>query len=424
MHVEPWLVRAARSRPDHEALRTPQGSLTYSGLPAAARRAAGALAPGATVAIALPPGLDFAVVLHGCLLAGAVAVPLDLRLEERERADVTARCDLVVDAPIDGPPARAHTGGAGGSARPHDLLAPAILVHTSGTAGKPKRVELTYGNWLWSALGAHVAMGLGPEERWLCALPLSHVGGLSILLRSVIYATTAIVHERFDVDAVLAALCDDVTVISVVPTTLARLLDTGLENPPALRCALVGGAPIPPALVRRAADAGVPATETYGLTEACSQVTTDGRPLFCTRVDLAPDGEILVSGPTIAPSAGRVLRTGDQGAFDGDGRLVVTGRKADTIVTGGENVAPAEVEAVLAEHPAVAEAAVYGRPDPEWGEAVLAALVLRPDATATEEELRAHCRARLAAFKVPKAMMFVTALPRTASGKLLRHHLP
>ena len=344
-----------------------------------------------------------------------MAVPLDLRLGERERTEVTARCDLVADALLEGDPVEP---------RPHDLGAPAIVVHTSGTAGRPKRVELTYGNWLWSALGAHVAMGLAPDERWLCALPLSHVGGLSILVRSAIYGTTAIVHERFDVDAVLAALCDDVTVISVVPTTLARLLDTGLENPPALRCALVGGAPIPPALVRRAADAGVPATETYGLTEACSQVTTDGRPLFCTRVDLAPDGEILVSGPTIAPSAGRVLRTGDHGAFDGDGRLVVTGRKADTIVTGGENVAPTEVEAVLAEHPAVAEAAVYGRPDPEWGEAVLAALVLRPDATATEEELRAHCRARLAAFKVPKAMMFVTALPRTASGKLLRHHLP
>src|SRR3954470_16341261 len=384
MHVEPWLVRAARSRPDHEALRTPQGSLTYSELLAAARRAAGALAPGATGAIAPPPGFDFAVALHGCLLAGAVAVPLDLRLEERERADVTARCDLVVDAPIDGVPAPAHAGGAGGSAPPHDLLAPAILVHTSGTAGKPKRVELTYGNWLWSALGAHVAMGLGPGERWLCALPLSHVGGLSILTRSAIYGTTAIVHERFDAERVLS---EDFSVISVVPTTLQRLLDAGGRG---FR-ALVGGAPVTPALLERARAADVVAQETYGLTEACSQVTTDGRPLFCTRVDLAPDGEILVSGPTIAPSAGRVLRTGDVGAFDAAGRLVITGRKADTIVTGGENVAPTEVEDVLAEHPAVAEAAVYGRPDPEWGEAVGAAVVLRPGATATEDELRAHC---------------------------------
>src|SRR4051812_7279964 len=241
MHVEPWLVRAARSRPDHEALRTPEGSLTYAEMLAAAQRAAGALPHGATVAIALPPGRDFAVALHGCLLAGAIAVPIDLRLGERERAALTERCDVVVDAPLDG---RAHAGGAGGSAiepRPHDLDRPAIVVHTSGTGGTPKRVELTYGNWLWSALGAHVAMGLGPDERWLCALPLSHVGGLSILVRSAIYATTAIVHERFEVDDALAALRADATVVSLVPTTLARLLDAGLQQPPALRCALVGG---------------------------------------------------------------------------------------------------------------------------------------------------------------------------------------
>jgi O-succinylbenzoic acid--CoA ligase len=415
MHVEPWLVRAARSRPDHEALRTPQGSLTYSELLAAARRAAGALEPEAVVAIALPPGLDFSIAIHGCLLAGAVAVPLDLRLSEGESAAVTARCDVVVDAALDGPPA---------DPRPHALNSAAIVVHTSGTAGAPKRVELTYGNWLWSALGAHVAMGLRADERWLCALPLSHVGGLSILVRSAIYATTAIVHERFDVDQVLAALRDDTTVVSLVPTTLARLLDAGLERPAALRTALIGGAPIPPALLRRAEQAGVPTTETYGLTEACSQVTTGGRPLFCTRVDFAPDGEILVSGPTVAPSAGRLLRTGDLGAWDEDGRLVVTGRKADTIVTGGENVAPTEVEDVLTEHPAVGEAAVYGHPDREWGEAVAAVVVLRPGTDATEDELRAHCRERLAPFKVPKTITFVTALPRSASGKLLRSHLP
>src|SRR3954452_6185966 len=251
MHVEPWLVRAARSRPDHEALRTPQGSLSYAELLAAARRAAGALTAGATVAIALRPGRDFAVTLHGCLLAGAVAVPLDLRLGVRERAEVTARCDLVADELLEGDPVEP---------RPHDLGAPAIVVHTSGTSGVPKRVELTYGNWLWSALGAHVAMGLGPAERWLCALPLSHVGGLSILVRSAIYGTTAIVHDRFDADQVLAALRRDATVVSLVPTTLARLLDAGLEAPPALRCALIGGSPVAPALLGRAEQARVRAT--------------------------------------------------------------------------------------------------------------------------------------------------------------------
>ncbi len=415
MLVEPWLARAARSRPDHEALRTPQGSLSYAELLRAARGAAGGLGSARTVGIALPAGRDFVVALHGCLLAGAAAVPVDPRLGERERARVIEGCDLVVDGPLEGEPVEP---------RPHDLDRTAVVVHTSGTSGgEPKRVELTYGNWLWSALGAHVAMGLGPDERWLCALPLSHVGGLSILIRSAIYGTTAIVHERFDTDEALAALRADATVVSLVPTTLARLLDAGLQAPPALRCALIGGAPVPPALIERSEAAGVPTTETYGLTEACSQVTTAGRPLFCTRVDLAADDEILVSGPTVAPASGPVLRTGDLGSWDSDGRLVVTGRKADTIVTGGENVAPTEVEAILADHPAVAEAAVFGAPDAEWGEAVVAVVVLRDGFTITDDDLREHCRARLAAFKVPKRYSVVAELPRTPSGKLVRSRL-
>jgi o-succinylbenzoate---CoA ligase len=138
-------------------------------------------------------------------------------------------------------------------------------------------------------------------------------------------------------------------------------------------------------------------------------------------VRLAADGEILVGGPTVAPAAGPVLHTGDLGAWNADGVLYVVGRKAETIVTGGENVAPSEVEAVLEGHPAVAEAAVHGTPHREWGEAVVATVVVRDDVS--EDELRAHCAARLAAFKVPKAIRFADALPRTRSGKLVRERL-
>jgi O-succinylbenzoic acid--CoA ligase len=180
-------------------------------------------------------------------------------------------------------------------------------------------------------------------------------------------------------------------------------------------------------LLARAAAAGVPVAPTYGLTEACSQVATGGIPLFCTRVTLAADGEIVVSGPTVSPDAGAgdgVLPTGDLGAFDEEGRLQIVGRKADTIVTGGENVAPAEVEAVLEAHPAVAEAAVLGRPDAEWGEAVVALVRLRDGAPATPLDLLAHCQDRLARFKVPKDIQLVEeALPRTPSGKLVRREL-
>lgn len=408
--VQAWLPRAAAARPDHPAIN----DLTYAELLARARRVAAGLGAagvrrGDRVGVAIERRIDFTVTVHGCLLHGAVVVPLDVS-QPAVRA-----VDHLVAAPPDADPP------AGAPAEAHELDDVAIVVHTSGTTSAPKPVPLTYRNWLWSALGSAVALGHPRDERWLAALPLTHVGGLSILLRSAIAGTSVLLHERWSTEAVLRGL-DDATIVSLVPTTLARLLDAGLSEPPALRWALLGGAPIPPALTERAGAAKVPVAPTYGLSEACSQVTTNGVPLFCTTVELDADGEILVSGPTI--SGGGTLRTGDLGAFDARWRLAITGRNADTIVTGGENVAPAEVEAVLEAHPAVLEAAALGRPDPEWGEAVHALVVLRDGVPATADELREHARGALAPFKVPKEIVLRTErLPRTASGKLLRREL-
>jgi O-succinylbenzoic acid--CoA ligase len=414
MLVEAWLLRSARAHPAREAVN----GLSYAQLVARVRSGAAALRgegvhEGDLVGLALEPGTDFVAALHATWGVGAVAVPVDPRLGEAERAHVQRRCRVVVDTPL-------PTDGDGGLVDVHDLRAPAAIIHTSGSTAAPKPIELTFGNWLWSALGSAVALGLDPDERWVCPLPLSHVGGLSIVVRSAIYATTARVLARFDVDQALAEL-RTATLVSLVPTTLTRLLDAGWQHPAHLRTVLLGGAAIPPALLDRAAAAGVPVTPTYGMTEACSQIATAGVPLFCTRVTIAPDGEIVVGGPTVSPGVGGALHTGDLGTIDARGHLHITGRKADTIITGGENVAPTEVEAVLAEHPAVAEAAVHGRPDPQWGEAVVATVVLR--GAATEAELRAFAAARLAPFKVPKAITFTEALPRTSSGKLLRRAL-
>ncbi len=424
MLVDAWLDRAVRTRPDHPAVN----ALTYSQLDAAVTAAARVLyargvRPAMTVGLALPPGEDFAIALHATWRLGAVAVPIDLRLTPGERPVV----DVLVDAPAD----RGPQDDRAPLLLQHDLEAVAAIIFTSGTTSAPRPIGLTFGNFLWSAIGSSVALGHESGERWLCTLPVSHVGGLSIIVRSAIGATTAVVHDRFDVERALAAINDEgVTLVSVVSTTLARLLDAGLSQPSTLRCALVGGGPVPPALARRARSAGVPLAQTYGMTEACSQITTQtpgdpeldaGPPLFCTRVRVDGDGEIFVSGPTVAAEG--EIATGDLGELDGDGRLVVTGRKADTIVSGGENVAPQEVEAVLAEHPAVAEAGVFGRPHPAWGEAVVANVVLREHAYATEQELRSFCAARLAGFKVPKEIAFVTVLPRTRSGKLRRTSL-
>lgn len=436
MDLDPWLPRAAALRPDHPALigadgvPTTYGELHRQALDAAAVLQAMGVEGGARVALAMPAGAPFLAALHATLMLGATAVPIDLRLAPGEQEQRTAGAKAIVREPL----RRAGEPDATTLDR-LDPDAPATLVHTSGTAADPKPVLLTAGNWLWNAIGSALALGLDPHDRWLCALPLSHVGGLAIPIRSAVYGTTVVLHERFDAVAVLTAIeRDRVTLASLVPTTLARLLDAGLKAPNPLRVALIGGGPLPPVLAVQATQAGIPVAQTYGMTEACSQVTTSlpgepetaGRPLLGQRVRIGADDEILVQGPTVAPGAAGPdgwLHTGDCGRLDAQGRLIVTGRKADTIVSGGENVSPAEVEATLLTHPAVADAGVHGRPDPQWGEAVVAIVVLHEGAQAEAEELRAHVGAHLARFKVPKRVLFADALPRTPSGKLLRREL-
>jgi O-succinylbenzoic acid--CoA ligase len=419
--MEHWLLRAAAMRPDRAAL----GSRSYAELAAQARSFAGGLIERGVsaddrVGLALPAGDQYVAALHGCWLAGAAAVPIDLRLGVEERRDRATGTALVIEEPLTGPALREPA-----PLRPDAV---ALIVHTSGTTSAARPIALTYGNLLASALGSAVALGLDPDERWLCPMPLVHVGGMSIPIRSAIYATTAVIHERFDVDAALAALsdpCERITLVSLVPTMLARLLEAGLENPPALRWVLLGGAPIPESLLERAAMAGVPVAPTYGMTEACSQIATFGWPLAGVDVRVT-EGEILVRGAIVAPGAladDGWLHTGDLGSFDARGRLRISSRRVDTIITGGENVAPQEVEDVLLAHPAVADAAVHGRPDREWGEAIVATVVLRDGFAAAPAELQAHCAARLARFKVPKDVVFADGLPRTASGKLLRRQL-
>ncbi|MHB1836464.1 MAG: class I adenylate-forming enzyme family protein [Solirubrobacteraceae bacterium] len=423
--MEHWLLRAARVRGERPALTGPGGDLSYARLRDEALAVAGALAQrgigvGDRVALALP-SRDLVVALHGCLLAGATAVPIDLRLGPVERE---LRCDgatLVLEELPAGP--------APGAIAPYDGDRAATLMFTSGTTATPKPVALSCDNWLWNALGSALALGLDPAERWLCPMPLAHVGGLSIQLRCAIYATTVVLHDRFDTDRCLGALMDPelrVTLVSLVPTMLSRLLDAGLREPPSLRRVLLGGGPIAPALLERAGAAGVAVSPSYGMTETCSQLVTDGIPLLGAELRVAGDGELLVRGPSVARGALAAdgwLHTGDLGSLDEHGTLSITGRKADTIVTGGENVAPAEVEAVLLAHPTVLDVAVVGRADPEWGEAVVALVVPTPGATVDRRALREHCAARLAPFKIPKRFEEMAALPRGATGKLLRREL-
>src|SRR5829696_984426 len=417
-----WLSGAAGRHADHVAVEAPDESVSYRELLLRAVRAAGALHTrgirgGQRVGLALEPGLPFVEALHGCLLLGAPAVPVDPRLAERERQAILREVDETVSRPLRG------EAGVFQLPDPPERDAVALIVHTSGTTGRPKPVEITYGNIRANARGLAHAMRLSDDERWLCPLPLSHVGGLMVVLRSALLATAAVLGPAERVTQ------PGVTIASLVPTQLQRLLDAGAAPGPDLRRILLGGGPMPRTLLARARAAGFPVCPSYGLTQACSTVTvaapgdleTAGRALPGVGVAVAADGEILVSGGTVN-SLGS-LRTGDIGRLDEQGRLIVTGRKGDVIITGRENVAPSEVEAVLAEHPDVAEAAVFARPHPLWGEAVTALVIPRDGAELVQGTLRAHCLERLAPFKVPKAFELVDELPRTESGKVRRAEL-
>ena len=429
MDIDPWLARATARRPEAVALQTPEERLTYRELLLAATRGAGRLVsrgaePGDRVAITLPAGRAFVVAFHACLLLRTPAMPVDPRLGERERKDLVRDADFLVAKPL-----------PDDSGSPYNVVEPredelALVVHTSGTTRAPRPVELTFANLAAHIRAVGAVIGADPDERWLCPMPLSHVGGLMILARSAAAAGTVVL-EPFEAERTARQLQEgDITLASLVPTMLARILDAGGRPGPRLRRIMLGGGPVAPALLRRAADAGFPVSQTYGLTEACSTVTlaepgdleTAGHALPGIGLTVAGDGEIVISGPTVV-GEWDAWRTGDLGRLDEQGRLTVIGRKSDTIVTGGENVSPVEVEAVLEEHPGVAEAAVFAREHPTWGESVTALVVPDGDPAPTAAELREHCAARLAGYKVPKAFELVTQLPRTPSGKLRRREL-
>jgi O-succinylbenzoic acid--CoA ligase len=346
-----------------------------------------------------------------------------------------------------------------------DLGATQAIIYTSGTTGRPKGVLITYGMHLWSAVGSLLNLGQGPDDCWLACLPFFHIGGLSILMRGAIYGMRVLVHDRFDAVSINQAILQGrVSIISVVTAMLQRLLasldqDSGTTStyPSTLRCVLLGGGPAPQSLLEDCARRGIPAVQTYGMTESCSQAATlapedalrklgsAGRPLATIQIRIMvhgriaesnEPGEIMLRGPTITP--GYALRpeattaafqegwfaTGDWGYLDMDGYLYVLDRRSDLIISGGENVYPAEIEATLLEHPAVAEAGVCGVPSERWGQVPLAFVVLRAGSSAGKDELLAYMETRLARYKIPEDIRFTNHLPRTSSGKLLRRDLP
>jgi o-succinylbenzoate---CoA ligase len=440
MKLDNWLAQRSQSCPDRIALIADGSAITYAELEAEAtwvarRLAAHGVRRGSVAALTMHPQREQVVLVHALMKVGAVLLPLSPQLTAAEHAAVIAAEEPGVD--LGDPGQLTQTEADLPLLGEHDMDDICCRVLTSGSTGAPDPVELTYGNFLWSAVGSAFNIGVEPEDRWLCCLPLNHISGLGIAMRSVIYGTTTVLQDGFDVSRVAESLVEDeISVVSLVSTMLTRLLDAGADLS-APRAVLVGGGPVSKEPLEEAIGKGATVVQTYGLTEACSQVTTlapvearrklgsAGRPLLTTHLRIQ-DGEILVQGPTVAP--GRVdadgwLHTGDLGRIDDEGFLYVEDRIDDMIVSGGENIIPAEVEQVLLRHPEVADAAVVGREDPEWQQAVTAIVVLQDGSAATPDELRRHCADALAGFKVPKRVELASALPRTPSGKLLRRAL-
>ncbi len=459
---------------------------TFAALDALASDTARALAQrgvgeGDRVAALSRNGIEYVSIVHAVARLGAALVPLNVRLTTDElgwqlqqvgatvlayddthasTAELLGRYSATQRAvPLSELVARSEEGGESYRDRV-DLSATHTIIYTSGTTGRPKGAELTYGNHLWSAVGSALTLGVRSDDRWLACMPLFHVGGLGILMRGALYGITVVLHESFDPAAVNRSIDEDgVTIISVVANMLQRMLEERRDRPypPTLRCVLAGGGPLPQPLLEQCARRGVPVAQTYGLTEACSQVATldpadalrklgsAGKPLMPTELRIvgvggtatAPGeaGEIVVRGPTVSPGyfvgPGKIepllrdgwLRTGDLGYLDDEGYLYVLDRRDDLIISGGENVYPAEVEAALQAHPDVAEAGVVGLPDPRWGQTVVATIVPRPGSALTSDDIAAHCEGRLAPYKRPKRVRFADSLPRNAAGKLVRHRL-
>jgi O-succinylbenzoic acid--CoA ligase len=339
-----------------------------------------------------------------------------------------------------------------------ELEREATVIYTSGTSGRPKGARITNGNLWFSAIASALHLGHRPDDVWLAAMPLFHVGGLSILFRSVIGAVPVVLHERFEPEAVLAAIDDGATLLSVVPAMLQWLLDTRGDAPwPShLRCVLLGGSAAPPRLVEECVRRGIPVAPTYGLTEATSQVTTllpdqtphkpssSGLPLPLTELRITTPtgvgrsgkvGEIEIRGPTVfagyledgvagpRDTADGWFRTGDAGHLDGDGYLYLLDRRDDLIISGGENVYPAEIERVLREHPSVLDAGVIGVAHESWGSRPVAAVVWSGAPDQTHFELLRYCRKHLPGYKIPDRFLVLSELPRSPSGKLLRRAL-
>ncbi|MCA0984477.1 o-succinylbenzoate--CoA ligase [Halobacillus yeomjeoni] len=471
-----WLEKQYELKGGQIALEDPEGvSVTFKDLRNKSRSIASSMLndgirSGDHIAFLAENDVDLPAFLHAISYVGAVAVLLNTRLSPEEitfqlnDAQVSrlfagsTLCEKAVEA----------AKGADRNIEIHCLesyhesfdrqdLKEVIslddvytMMYTSGTTGSPKAVMHTYGNHWHSAVASGLNLGIHTEDKWLLCLPMFHVGGFSILMKSVIYGMPVHLVNKFDAEVVNRQVFQsEVTHISAVSIMLQKMIDQlGSDDYPShFRCMLLGGGPVPEQLLRQATDRNIPVYQTYGMTETSSQISTlsprdasrkigsAGKAL--TSAELKVDasgkgevGEIMVKGPMVTggyfnrpPLTEEYFRTGDLGYEDEEGFLYVVDRANDMIISGGENVYPAEIEKILSEMKEIAEIGVTGEEDPEWGEIPVAFVVVKEGEKLDLASLQEFCRERLAKYKVPKRLYFVREIPRNASNKILRRKL-
>src|SRR5690625_731788 len=475
--VPHWLSKQALLSPQKIAIEMDSGeSVTFLELETRSKCFAEKLASlhigeGSRIGIYSANEISMVVAIHAISYLGAIAVLLNTRLTEEELVyQVTdAEVSLIITCenyisnaqqmnfPV---PIRSFSEVnqlLKQQVKLHqeiNLEADFTVIYTSGTTGFPKGVVHTYRNHWSSAIGSALNLGLDANDKWLAMLPIFHVSGLSIFMKSVIYGMPVLLFKKFQVEKVNQAIIEQgVTIVSVVTVMLQQLLEGLGKNqyPTSFRCMLLGGGPVPKPLLEKAKDHQVPVFQSYGMTETSSQIVTlspsdafrkigsAGKPLFTAQLDIIdPDiegvGEIYVKGPmvtkgyynnltaTTAAIHDHWLATGDLGYVDEEGFLYVMDRRSDLIMSGGENVYPAEVEAVLTGMNHIKEVVVVGVDDDTWGQ-VPVAFVVKTQASVTAKELIDYAQQKLAMYKVPKQVYFVDQLPRNASNKLMRREL-
>lgn len=466
METQNWLLKQAATQPNQIAIDDGNERLSFAELKKQVEVLVGKidhLNPGSRVGILATNTLMSYKLSLAIMCSGRTIVWLNWRLAgeelERQIKDSGLQLCLVENSLWRSgmtDPFKSYSAFLITSADPGELIPVfksnwvASIMYTSGTTGRPKGVLQTFGNHFYSAVSSALNLGLSSADKWLCVAPIFHISGFSIIMRGLIYGMNVRLVEKFRAEELERILANEtVTIMSVVPFMLKKLIQqqnkTNTHYNSAFRCMLLGGGTIDRETLEACLQRSIPVVQCYGMTETCSQIValrsadallklgSVGQPLFSTQLKLSKDGEILLKTPALTPGYLNLpdklpskmidgwYRTGDIGHLDKEGYLYIDGRADEMLISGGENIFPQEVEQIYQRYPQINEVAVVGQNDSVWGQVPVAFVV--SDRRLSPTKLINYGYEHLARYKVPQHYIFVSELPKNASGKIRRFML-